>query len=218
MNLCRIIVKVGGSLFDLPDLGARLHLFLESLTCGQIVLVPGGGPACDLVRQWDRNGRLGDEAAHWLALRAMTWNGRYLQALLRQRQANLCGDPLRLEGIWSMGAIPILDAFEFALADEGRTGCLPHGWHVTSDCVAARLAAVTGSDCLILLKSVTMPDGTDCRDAMARGWIDPYFQEVVLPGAANEEKVMRILAVNFRAWTTGFSATTTIRVGALPPR
>ena len=38
-----IVVKVGGSLFDLPDLGPRLRAFLASLADEDRLLVPGGG-------------------------------------------------------------------------------------------------------------------------------------------------------------------------------
>ena len=65
------VVKVGGSLFDHPKLGAGLRAYLESLAPAEVLLVPGGGGVADAVRELDRVHALGGEAAHWLALRSL---------------------------------------------------------------------------------------------------------------------------------------------------
>src|SRR5262245_62868008 len=111
------VVKVGGSLFDLPDLGPRLRRWLGQLPAGEVLLVPGGGATADVVRAFDRVHHLGEEAAHWLALRAMSVNAALLESLAP--------------------GVPVLDALAFARDDEGRPGRLPHCWAVTSDSVAA---------------------------------------------------------------------------------
>src|ERR1051325_5490791 len=76
------VVKVGGSLFDLPDLRQRMQRFLGDLDAQRVLLVPGGGAAADVVRALDRVHGLGEEASHWLALQAMSVNARFLGALL----------------------------------------------------------------------------------------------------------------------------------------
>ena len=78
----RMVVKVGGSLFDWPDLGPRLRQWLAANAPREVILVPGGGPTADVIRTLDRTHGLGDEAAHWLALRAMAVNAELLAALL----------------------------------------------------------------------------------------------------------------------------------------
>src|SRR5688572_4689292 len=77
-----IVVKVGGSLYDHPRLGPGLRAYLDALAPDPVLLVPGGGPFADAVRQLDAAHRLGEEAAHWLALMAMTLAGGFLQQLL----------------------------------------------------------------------------------------------------------------------------------------
>ena len=72
-----IVVKVGGSLFNQPDLGPRLQAFLGDLTAPTLI-VPGGGPTAEAIRAFDRIHRLGEESSHWLALRACTINGHLL--------------------------------------------------------------------------------------------------------------------------------------------
>src|SRR5207248_2464665 len=77
-----LVVKVGGSLYDLPDLGPRLHAFLRSLDRPEVLLIPGGGPTADVVRDLDRRHGLGEETAHWLALHALAVNAHFLAALV----------------------------------------------------------------------------------------------------------------------------------------
>ena len=63
-----VIVKVGGSLYDLPDLGPRLLRLLDRPEMQPTFVVPGGGRLVDDIRGLDRLHRLGEEASHWLAL------------------------------------------------------------------------------------------------------------------------------------------------------
>jgi len=79
-----IVVKVGGSLFDHPGLGSGLRDFVASLSPAQVLLVPGGGPVADAVRELDRVHGLGEEAAHWLALRALGVTAAFLERLIRR--------------------------------------------------------------------------------------------------------------------------------------
>ena len=78
-----IVVKVGGSLFDLPGLGSRLVSWLETLPHSEVLLVAGGGVAADVVRQLDRCHGLGEETSHWLALRALSLTAHLLASLLQ---------------------------------------------------------------------------------------------------------------------------------------
>src|SRR4051812_35818845 len=77
-----IVMKVGGSLFDLPDLRERLHFVLAAFNDANVLLVPGGGAAADTVRALERVHRLGEEAAHWLAIRTMSLHAHFLGELL----------------------------------------------------------------------------------------------------------------------------------------
>jgi 5-(aminomethyl)-3-furanmethanol phosphate kinase len=191
------VVKVGGSLFDLPDLATRLRRWLaaEWSSTNGILLLPGGGPAVDVVRALDRWHKLGEEASHWLALRALTLNAHFLTSLLPSACAI---DSLsELPHIWDKGNIPILNAHEFARADEDNPGRLPHTWAVTSDAVAARVAIVTHARHLVLLKSATIPPDVDWREAGQRGLVDEMFAEVL----RHASRDLRTRAVNLRTWS-----------------
>jgi aspartokinase-like uncharacterized kinase len=186
-----LIVKVGGSLYDLPDLGPRLRGWLAGLGTRHILLVPGGGAAADLVRKLDSVHGLGEEAAHWLALRSLSLTAHFLAGLVPG--AAVVPHPGDCQAVWAECRPAVLDSHAFALADEGQPGSLPHAWSVTSDSLAARAAHVAEARCLILLKSITFPSG-HWHEAGRRGWVDASFAEAI-----GENVEVRI--VNLREWT-----------------
>jgi aspartokinase-like uncharacterized kinase len=71
--------------------------------------------------------------------------------------------------------LAILDPLPYLLAAEAATKFtpLPHSWDVTSDSIAARVAAELQAE-LVLLKS-TPPPSDDLPAAAASGYVDPYF-------------------------------------------
>jgi aspartokinase-like uncharacterized kinase len=188
-----MVVKVGGSLFDLPELGPRLGAWLSLHSASRILLVPGGGRAADMVRALDQQHGLGEEAAHWLALRALTLNAFFLVSLVSRPGLEVIQRLEDAEELWRRGLVPVLDAHAFAAADEGNLGCLPHRWSVTSDSVAARVALVAGALHLVLLKSVTIPPCLAWSEASRQGYVDLYFPLVA-------DKLAGVSALNFREW------------------
>jgi aspartokinase-like uncharacterized kinase len=191
-----LVVKVGGSLYDWPDLGSRLRSYLdavraEAASALRIILVPGGGPTADAVRTLDRVHLLGDERSHRLALRAMTLNAHFIAALLPE--ALIIDDPFA-----DVPSLGIVDVLPFLDADEERYGrTIPHSWDTTSDAIAARLAVAAEAARLVLLKSVTTDAGTANWDDMARRQIvDP-----VLPAILRTARhPIEVSLVNLRAW------------------
>jgi aspartokinase-like uncharacterized kinase len=179
------VVKVGGSLYDWPLLGERLRAWLAALDADRVLLVPGGGPTANAIRTLDQTHRLGEEAAHWLAIQALSVNARFLQALLPE--ASLLDS---LAGAPGSERWRVLDAWPFYLADEANNDHLPHQWSVTSDSLAVRAAVLLEARELILLKSVSW-DGTDWAAASAAGVVDAYFPQA-------STRSMRVGVVNLR--------------------
>lgn len=163
------VAKVGGSLYDLPDLRGRVRNWIAGRS-GPVLLVPGGGAGVDAVRQLDRIHALGEETAHWLALRVLAVNAHFLGGLLT---LPVVGSPT--ETNWPAA---VLDPHAFCLADDGRPGALPHLWQVTSDAIAARAAEVAGAG-LALLKSADLPAGATWDSAAAAGLVDEVVGTVI---------------------------------------
>jgi 5-(aminomethyl)-3-furanmethanol phosphate kinase len=188
------VVKVGGSLYDLPDLGIRLQRWLaaEWSSSDGVLLVPGGGPTAEVVRHLDQRHGLGEEKSHWLALRALTLNAHFLASLLPS--AWVIDDVPACPRVWKENRMPILDVHEFARQDESRSGHLPHLWTVTSDTLAARVAIVANGRSLILLKSTTIAVGTDWTEAGRLGLVDGMFAEVL-----RQRTNLEVRTVNLRS-------------------
>jgi 5-(aminomethyl)-3-furanmethanol phosphate kinase len=184
-----LVVKVGGSLFDWPDLGPRLRDWLDRHAPPETILVPGGGRIVEVIRDLDRMHGLGDEVAHRMALRAMTMNADLLGAIIPD--SCIIDGPDLAELVWEQGRRPILDAFAFCESDDANPGALPHTWDVTSDSISARLAVVAGASELMLLKSTAPPTG-DANAWAAAGYVDSW-----LPGLL-EESGIHVRAVNLR--------------------
>ncbi len=187
-----IVVKVGGSLFDWPELGPRLRLGLCRLRGARVLLVPGGGPAADLVRKLDQVHALGDEVAHRLALHTMLCNGQFLANLVN---APLVGaEPSEWDQAWCQSPVLVLNALAFCTRDdqEHPKQTVPHSWDATSDTIAARVAEVAGAHRLVLLKSVTIPSGTSWAEAARYRWVDPLFPGMV------DRAGLSVEAINFR--------------------
>lgn len=170
-----IVVKVGGSLFDHPALGPGLRRWLGE-QADRCLLVPGGGPAADVIRQFHRTHQPPEEFSHWQAIRVMDINGHLLRHLVG-------------------GSADVADVYSSCETDEA----LEHSWRVTSDAIAARIAEERGIRELVMLKSVDLPDGIDWQESAQRGLVDHAFGEIIERGGLSTRWI------NFRKLLDGIS-------------
>ena len=78
------VVKVGGGLSSAP--GALDAVGTALAAAGRrhrIVVVPGGGPFADAVRDFERRERLSPDAAHWMAILGMDQYAHVLAERIR---------------------------------------------------------------------------------------------------------------------------------------
>ncbi|MDA1051790.1 MAG: hypothetical protein O3C40_15095 [Planctomycetota bacterium] len=163
------VAKVGGSLFDFADLPTALRCWLDSQP-GVNVLIAGGGPFADEVRQADATFALGDAASHRLSLEAMRVSAELLAGLLHETEVLHSLDDVR-ERLVSRGVV-VLDPWETLTLPECR---LPHSWSVTSDSIAAYVASQLQARELVLFKSTPLPANTNRVEAAESGLVDGYF-------------------------------------------
>jgi 5-(aminomethyl)-3-furanmethanol phosphate kinase len=145
------IIKVGGSLFDLPHLGERIERWLDSQPPAVNILLAGGGRAVDSIRA--EAPTLSESEAHWRCVDAMTATASSLCQLMpsAKSQTHIPFHSIRQPTIflcatWLKHLEPLTPGTK-----------LPESWDVTSDAIAARLAVCVGADELVLLKSVDAP-------------------------------------------------------------
>jgi aspartokinase-like uncharacterized kinase len=121
------VLKLGGSL--MPHAKALMHaLHILNREGYSFLVVPGGGPMADLVREVSVRHQLSQEAAHWMAILAME---QYAYFLADGTGARLIDEIRRSEGL------SVLLPYKPLLREDAG---LEHSWDYTSDSVAALAA------------------------------------------------------------------------------
>ena len=159
-----IVVKIGGGTLESPAHLDAVLATLDRATSVPMLVVPGGGPFADVVREIDRRVGLPDETAHWMAIRAMDVFAELLASKLTR--GRLVTSPGDVEGVLREGLIPVLAPFRWLREADP----LPHSWEVTSDSIAAWLATVISAGHLLLVK----PSG-----ARGSGLADRHFSKIL---------------------------------------
>ena len=163
------VVKLGGGLLgDVEAFEAVLAVVGAHAPSRRLLLVAGGGPFADAVRDADRRIGLSDTAAHWMAVLAMDQYA-YLIAS-RMPNAALVEEPLGISAAIEDGQLPVLAPSRWLRAVDP----LPHSWDVTSDSIAAWIAGCLGARCLVLVKPSRADRNSDI--------VDPYFATALPAG------------------------------------
>ena len=121
-----------------------------------VVVVPGGGPLADAVRELDRRIGLSPDAAHWMAMLAMDQYAHLLAE--RIAGARLVEEPGAIAAAIAPGEVAVLAPSRWMRAAD----VLPHGWDATSDSIAAFVAGALDAVRLDLVKPADVGmDGVD---------------------------------------------------------
>ena len=176
------IIKLSGSLLDLPDIADRLLTLIDEQKLSNVSVLVGGGEAAELVRTWDQRFGLPAEAAHRLAIDAMSLNAAMLVSLAERfvlveslsEWQNWKAEPRNTLAVFH--PTKILQELELQHA------ALPASWNVTSDSIAAWIADCCRIPSLLLLKSADVEagvNGLDRPEILSRlaesGLVDPHF-------------------------------------------
>ena len=173
-----LLLKVGGSLGQGPALSPLMQRIGLLARRRRLLVVPGGGAFGRLVRRQMARVRFDEATAHHMALLAMDQYGLLLSSL--SRRTTVVDNLRAAELVAEAGRVPILLASSLVV---GETR-LERSFRLTSDSIAAFLAARVQASQLILLKSVKKPAtriwDRAAAEAMARqGLVDPLFPELL---------------------------------------
>lgn len=155
-----IVVKVGGGLCSAPDALDTVGAALAELgRHRRLLVVPGGGPFADAVREFDQRERLSADAAHWMAILAMD---QYAHALVeRIPGAVLVEESGAVGAALVQPGVAVLAPYRWLRAAD----VLPHSWDATSDSVAAFVAGALDAERLVLIKPASAGPAAALLDA-----------------------------------------------------
>jgi 5-(aminomethyl)-3-furanmethanol phosphate kinase len=164
------VIKIGGALLSLENALPRALSALEHLPHEHsFLIVPGGGPFADVVRSVHEAHTLAPDDAHWMAILGMDQYAILLAS--RIRNAELVHRRGEIARATARGKVPVLAPYRWLR----EVDPLPHSWDVTSDSIAAWVAARIGARRLILIKA-------SIGDQLTA--VDPYFEQACPPSLA----------------------------------
>lgn len=137
-----IVVKLGGSLYNTPELSLWLHTLADLSVTMPMIIVPGGGPFANQVRDAQTLHHFSDAKAHHMALIAMKQFGLMLTALEDKCRPFDAHKPEQSLSVW----LP-----DDSLLSESA---LIHSWDLTSDSLALWFASKLEAKHLFLVKHV----------------------------------------------------------------
>ena len=166
-----IVVKLGGSLYNTPELKCWLNILDEAAKQQSIVIVPGGGPFANQVRDAQQLHQFDDSHAHHMAILAMAQFG------------------LLIKGITANCQLFYFPADKSVTTPKGLSVWLPnesllsqaeimHSWAITSDSLALWLANKLHAERLILIKQNYLNNNRSITELCKLGVIDVGFQHL----------------------------------------
>jgi aspartokinase-like uncharacterized kinase len=169
------VVKLGGSTaFD-----SQMDLWVAALAGSALplVIVPGGGPFADQVRDAQERMGFSDPAAHAMAILAMDQFGYVI--LDRDERLVPARSFTEIEHALDAGRIPVWLPSSVAIpAPDIRAS-----WDITSDSLAAWLAGKVGAVALLLIKQTSAFSGRDdIAGLIARDVLDAGFSSMLPAG------------------------------------
>lgn len=204
------VVKVGGSLLDVPNLGERLVSWVSQQPSAVNLFVVGGGGMVDAVRDLDSKHHFDANFVHWHCVDLLDKTSAILNELL-PRSLEHRWIRLRQElgsfldsGDKQSPSVAVVSPAAFYVRGESEE-LLPSNWSTTTDSISALLAMWTSAAELVLLKSAEPPSaapseetdedgGSELWTKLAEfGYVDANFPRIA-------SCVQRIRCVNFRGF------------------
>ena len=162
------VVKLGGSLHS----SDYLKRWLEEISQhgrGQVVLVVGGGPFADVVRDSQKQHHYDDRTAHNMAMLGMQQYAEMIANI--SPTLTLTYDIASIHKVLDEDGIPVWMPYNMLI---NETAIQPD-WNMTSDGLATWLAEQMNIQQLLFIKSVPLPEGPFSYQKLSQaGLIDEY--------------------------------------------
>lgn len=139
-----IVVKLGGSLYNTSELSHWLNILDDCAKQQPIIVVPGGGPFANQVRNAQKLHGFDDNHAHHMAILAMAQFGLLIKGIAPNCRLFYFPDD---KPVPSTGLSVWLPSKSLLSQSE-----ITHSWAITSDSLALWLANKLNSEQLILVK------------------------------------------------------------------
>ncbi|WP_244816611.1 aspartate kinase [Caballeronia sp. Lep1P3] len=166
------VVKIGGSLSHDPALREWLTRLWE-VGGGRVVIVPGGGDFADAVRQYQREWRFDDLAAHNMCLLAMAQYAILMQGVLPELV--LASNEERIRRALRDGRVAVWVPTDLIrTTPDSMTN-----WDTTSDSLAAWLSTTLNAERLLIVKSCDVGTQAPLETLAASGIVDKRFPAYV---------------------------------------
>lgn len=180
------VIKLGGSLLTMLNLKQKFQKWLHENPHPLTLIIVGGGPVVDAVRQVHLANPLSEEFAHWVCIDLLQHTARIAHQVLGNVDLFETMDDLQqsLSDSNVNSTTPIIAVVQVAIcfAREYPNMGLPESWDVTSDSLAAAFSNMVAAEELVVMKSCDAPsDGSDLESLADFGFVDPFF-----PGLAEE--------------------------------
>lgn len=152
------VVKLGGSLLDQPDIGAKLRTWLTREGKAKTLIVVGGGELVEAMRDLDRLHSFETEAVHWWCVDLLSTTAAVFVSMLGNVPLLRSGSDLDdyLEGQDLLAVVEVSSFYGPQL----REAALPSSWDTTTDSIAALLCQQVNACELVLMKSCEVEQDT----------------------------------------------------------
>lgn len=165
-----LVIKLGGSLAEAGTLRQWLGIIARARRA--VVIVPGGGPMADAVRDLQNELRFDDEAAHDMAILAMNMFGHAIISL--EPRCVGAETLLAIDRAARTRRVPVWLPAKLCAHDRR----IQKSWSITSDGLAARLAERLTSE-VVLIKSRKVAPAATAKSLARDGIVDPTFPAII---------------------------------------
>ncbi len=150
MILEKALFKIGGSIIENPiylkNTISQFKRLVQENLINNVIIIPGGASYANFIRTLDKELKIGNNMAHWMAIYAMNYNGNKIA-----HQYPFINLTEKIEELLTIDhSISLFLPFKYLKMKDS----LPHSWDVTSDSITLSIAHELELSQCFLIKDV----------------------------------------------------------------